>query len=478
LFEYQQLKICLLITDGVGFRNFVLGRFLPTMEALGVDWHIISGLSAQALQQYSPYPITDERITEAPVYTETKKAAWWRKVAEVAHLSHFSTYGMNYNLLNGRPKGSSARAWFRKVQYAIGEWGGKLNAMSTFEQLHHKAASQHALVAHYVDYFRKQKPDLLFVTHQRPPQIVPIVLAAQQLGIPVASFIFSWDNLASKGRTPVRFDHLLVWSQLMKDEALHFYPDMTARQVSIVGTPQFEPYVYEQYGYTETDFRAKVGLHTPKERKLLCFSCGDVSTSPNDGEYIALIAEASRRGEWGQPVDLLVRTSPAESPERFAALRARYPEIVWNVPEWVQTRPQHPEPWSQRVPTLADIHLLKSLVQYSDLNVNMCSTMTLDFAVADCPVVNVGWGGIGAYAHWGKDHMFYQFEHYAHIVRSGGAYITHTPQEMLAGIGRALANRQEKSTQRAAMLQMEVGAPLQGTSERMVEILKQIAAHG
>ena len=44
------------------------------------------------------------------------------------------------------------------------------------------------------------------------------MLAAKSLGIPTATFIFSWDNLSSKGRIAAPFDYYLVWSEHMGDE--------------------------------------------------------------------------------------------------------------------------------------------------------------------------------------------------------------------------------------------------------------------
>jgi hypothetical protein len=37
----------------------------------------------------------------------------------------------------------------------------------------------------------------------------------------------------------------------------------------------------------------------------------------------------------------------------------------------------HAEAWSQRIPSTEDIKDLRALLQYADLNVNMCSTMSL-----------------------------------------------------------------------------------------------------
>ena len=104
---------------------------------------------------------------------------------------------------------------------------------------------------------KKDEIDLLFFTHQRPPFIAPLIYQAEKLKIKTVAFIFSWDNLASKGRMAGNFYYYLVWSNLMKKELLHFYASVNDFQVEIVGTPQFEPYVLDRYQTTKANFYKK-----------------------------------------------------------------------------------------------------------------------------------------------------------------------------------------------------------------------------
>jgi hypothetical protein len=111
------------------------------------------------------------------------------------------------------------------------------------------------------------------------------------------------------------FDHYLVWSDLMKEELLQFYESVSPNQISVAGTPQFEPYVLPRYASSRESFVANLNLDP--NRKTICFSCGDISTSKNDELYIETIANFILEGKLSEPVNFVVRTSPAESPERF-----------------------------------------------------------------------------------------------------------------------------------------------------------------
>jgi hypothetical protein len=317
---------------------------------------------------------------------------------------------------------------------------------------------------------QEDQPDLVFFTHQRPSFLAPFLFAVQELRIPSSTFIFSWDNLASKGRMLGTFDSFLVWSHLMKEELLYFYPSVKKEKVKVVGTPQFEPYVMPKYQSTAEAFYTKFQLDS--RLTTICYSCADVSIGGNDPIVIRAIANAIRNNSITTKAQLLVRTSPAEDDSRFKALREEYPEILWNVPKWILSRENHAETWSQRVPTAEDIKDLRSLLEYVDLNINMCSTMSLDFMLFDKPVINTVFGNRdnGLY----DDQRFLNFDHYKKVVDSQAVSIAKNETELISQINQALSDPKERALQRKAMIALQISKPLAGTSKRIAENLSYL----
>ena len=308
--------------------------------------------------------------------------------------------------------------------------------------------------------------DSLFFTHQRPSFVAPLAYAAKDLGIPTTAFIFSWDNLASKGRMAADFDHYLVWSSLMKQELQHFYPGIDDLRVTVVGTPQFEPYVLDHYAITDNEFRKRFSIND--DLPIICYSCGDISTSMNDPLYIELIATALEGG--GLPeAHLLVRTSPAEDASRFDNIRAVYPQIIWNFPDWPLTRNTHAEIWSQRVPTTSDMVDLRSILEHSAVGVNMLSTMSLDFMLFDKPVVNpvMGNSDNGLY----QDQEYLGYKHIQCLVSSGSTYVVNDEASMIAAIRSCLEGNGPSLVNMANFKEQQIGEPLVGTSRRLVDAL-------
>jgi hypothetical protein len=458
-------KLGIVITDGVGFRNFMMSDFILEATQQFDAITIYSGLPISA---YDDIQRSNIIIKELDVFVEGKATWFFRKWKEVAHLQkHQSFYGMKDNLLTGYPKNNSPRALLVKLIYSVTYFIHSEASILFAEKLQFLSFSKNKITKSYSQLLQEDKPTHVFFTHQRPPFLAPFLHASHQLKIPVSSFIFSWDNLASKGRMLGAFDYFLVWSKLMKAELLYFYPNVKEDAVKIVGTPQFEPYVMSNYKTTAEAFYTKFQLDS--RFKTICYSCADVSIGQNDPLVIKAIANAIRSNTIIVKVQLLVRTSPAEDDSRFRAIREEFPEIFWNVPKWILTRQNHVETWSQRIPSKEDIKDLRSLIEYVDLNINMCSTMSLDFMLFDKPVINTVFGNTenGLY----NDQRFLNYNHYKKVVDSKSVTIAKNKMELIDQINQALSHPKESTMQRKTMLDMQISEPLVGTSKRLAETL-------
>jgi len=461
-------KLGIVITDGVGFRNFILSDFLSEAIQQFDKVTIYSGLPMNA---YDAIPQSNIVIKELDVFVEGKPTWFFRKWKEVAHLQKYrSFYGMKDNLLTGFPTTNSVRSLLVKFIYGCTRLIHSDSSILLAEKVQFLSFSKSKIAQSYLKLLKEDQPTHLFFTHQRPPFLAPFLYAAQQLKIPTSTFIFSWDNLASKGRMLGIFDYFLVWSHLMQSELVYFYPMVKKEKARVVGTPQFEPYVMSKYQTTASAFYAKFRLDA--NLKTICYSCADISIGANDPIVIQAIANAIRNNDIATKVQLLVRTSPAEDDSRFKHLREEFPEIVWNVPKWILTRENHAERWSQRVPSEEDIKDLRSVLENVDLNINMCSTMSLDFMLFDKPVINTVFGdrANGLY----NDQRFLNYNHYKKVVDSQSVTIAKNEAELISQINQALEHPKERTTQRETMIDLQISEPLEGTSKRIVTILSQL----
>lgn len=454
----------LVITDGVGFRNFVLSRFLEEAEKEFDTIIILSCLPAAIYKVH-----TNCRVIELAVFTEKYPTWFFRKAKEVAHLKLHAAnnLGIQDNLKTNTSTLKTTRGYGTRLIYKLTRFCHSEKVIQRLQNLQNITFDRHKITRGYQYILKKEAFDLLFFTHQRPPYIAPLVYAAQQLKIKTAAFIFSWDNLASKGRMASNFDYYLVWSALMKRDLLKYYSAITPQSVAIVGTPQFEPYVMPKYKMTSEAFYDVFELQP--HLKTICFSCGDSSTSKNDELYIETIAEAIKNKQIPE-VNFIVRTSPAEGRERFKVLVARYPFIRWHFPKWELTRSAHQESWSQRIPTVSDLKELRGLLEYSDLNINMLSTMSLDFMLFNKPVINTVFGTAtnGLY----DDQRFLDYEHIMHVVDSKSTKIVKDAGQLITAITNYLQDDQDAAF-RTNLIEQQIGVALENTSSTVVKKLKE-----
>ncbi|MGM1056418.1 MAG: hypothetical protein ACQEWG_11085 [Bacteroidota bacterium] len=253
----------------------------------------------------------------------------------------------------------------------------------------------------------------------------------------------------------------------MKKELLEFYPNVKSDHVKVVGTPQFEPYVMDSFGFEEIMLRKKFKLGN---NPFIFFTCND-SSSKNDILYLDCLAGFMEQGKLLKKIDLIVRTSPAEDSERFNWIKKKYPFIIWNEPDWPVQRENHQEMWSQRVPTVEDLNNLKSLLKHCIFNINVLSTVTLDAFIFNKSVINPIFGSKENDLF--DDQKFLEYRHLKYLVKSNSSIIVKNEKEFLNAVNFLLTHDDGKTYQREKFLKEQIGLPLENTSQRIACVLKE-----
>jgi CDP-glycerol glycerophosphotransferase (TagB/SpsB family) len=170
---------------------------------------------------------------------------------------------------------------------------------------------------------------------------------------------------------------------------------------------------------------------------------------------------------------VLLRPVPVDEGDRYADVRRSYPELIYARPNWVHTVPGD---WSRVIPLPEDVAFLANLTHHADLNINVASTMTLDFAIHDKPVVNIAFD-VASPPPFGMPlwDYYYQFEHYRPVVELGAARFARSPDELADHVNAYLENPALDRENRRRLVELEVSLPLGRSSQRIVEVLESIA---
>ncbi len=463
------MNVLLLVPDGMGVRNFLQGEFLQRATAAH-RVHVFHNLPADALHRCVAGADRAQWHRLIP-YGESPLSFTLRHALAYAQMYWVDTLGMRH-CRRLPPHGSLRTRSAHKLARLLGACAAGPRRMQVLDRVQRRAVSRLPAVAEYRRVFEDIGPSVLFCSHQRPPSILAPVLAARELGIPTATFIFSWDNLTLKGRIAAPFDHYLVWSDHMRQELLRYYPDVSTERAHVIGTPQFDCYADERLLWSRQEFCARIGADPA--RPLICYSGCDRMTGPEDPQHVRVLMELIRGGRIAGSPQVVLRPSPVDEGSRYADVRRDYPELIFAQPAWVHASSGD---WSLVSPLPDDIDFLANLTHHADLNVNMASTMTLDFGIHDTPVVNIAFD-VASPPPFGRPlwEFFYQFEHYRPVVELGAARVARSASELATHVNAYLEDPTLDGEGRRRLVALEVGAPLGQSSRRIVEVLTRIAS--
>jgi hypothetical protein len=465
----QGVSLGLLLPDGVGLRNFVFGSFLKPSHGKRVI-HALYGVPPEAMETCRPDMPENVELHPLLAFQERPLTYVLRQCLNYAQMYWVDTFPMR--LLRSRnPSGSWKSKSAIHVARGVGYVAANPRGIVCLDALHSWAFKQRNEVKHYRELLQRIQPDVLLCTHQRCNVVIAPVMAARQLRIPTATFIFSWDNLSSKGRIATPFDHYLVWSDHMRDELLKYYPDVVADRIHVVGTPQFDPYANAALHWSREEFFQKIGGNP--RRPLICYSGGDAGNAPLDPRHLRVLLEHIRAGRIHRDPQVLLRPSPADDGKRYAEIRADFPELIFAKPSWEHWRTGG---WHESFPYPDDVAMLVNVTYHSDLNINFGSTMTLDFSLRDKPVINLAFDldeqpvyGMNMYDY------LYSFEHYRPVIDFGAARCARSPQELADHVNIYLSDPSIDKAGRKKFVDLEVSGPVGSACSRIHEVLDQIA---
>jgi hypothetical protein len=396
-------KVFLLLPDGIGLRNFAYTDFYKTGKEAGFDivfWNNTSfnlsdlGFDEIKIQNPKTHRITDI-LKKARVQIDLNLNI--KKENDSVYDSY--RFPFKYGSLANTVKVLSIRL----LTALFSSQGGVSKIRSGIFNLERKTKYYQDCL----ETLKREKPDFVFCTNQRTVTAIAPMLAAQELGIPTATFIFSWDNLP-KATLVLEPDFYFVWSDYMKKELLHYYPFLTQNQVIVTGTPQFETHTYHRNEESRELFLSRYGLDPQK--KYICYSGDDITTSPNDPQYLEDTANAVRQlNKEGYDLAIIFRRCPVDFSARFDEVLQQNADLITAIdPKWKKMG----DYWNTILPTMEDLDLQVNTIRHTEMVINLGSSMVFDYISYDKPCAYINYDVPNAeYPDWSV-HKIYKYVHF------------------------------------------------------------------
>lgn len=424
------MRICFLIPDGVGIRNYLYSDLISLLTKDGhevVLWHSLDPEMIQITENRIGIKLEQykfEHKADGVGIQLLRESARYARIQLNAKQKNNPTILTNWSGLASSRKGK----FLNKGAEILGRMIKTYEGVASVEKKEFDLISRSSQYVQARKFLSDIKPDLLFCTHQRVFSVTAATEAAKSIGIPTSTAIFSWDNLP-KGRLPFRVDQYLVWSEYMKEELKDYYPEISELQIEITGSPQFDFYLKEDLIMDKSTFGEKFGLDSFKE--WVCYSGCDTITSPNDPSYLRDVASAL---ENDKSIQLIFRPVPVEPVTRFEKILEAYPGIKLLEPLWVKGK--H---WGNYFPKFEDIQLLVNMAFHCKVVVNMGSTMALDFSTFGNAGLYLNYDHSDGKPGWSVD-TIYKFQHFRSMGDWKAVGWIYSPDEILQKVKEAMQN--------------------------------------
>lgn len=458
--------IILIIARGEAVRNFLYSETIAVLrqEARVTLLSVLN--DADFLGRFRPQ--VDE-IIELKEYRENRLVLVLRELIGYAHYRWIWTEKVKnkWQILD-----SEAVTPVQKIRHSL--WKTLIYLLANRPALDFLARIENMLslwlnpTRDFKELFNRLKPDLVFnASHIHAPRGELPVRVAHQLGIRTATFVFSWDNLSSRGRILPHYDHFLVWHRGMQDQLQRLYPAIPEENVHITGTPQFDYHFHPQFFLSRDELYARLGLDTA--RPFVLYTTGMDRDFPDEVDHVRAIIDILNEISSSSRPQMVVRTYvKGTSPAMLALAAENRPGVVFPPVLWE-------EKWF--TPQFDDLTIYSSLLHHCVLGINPASTVSLELMMLDKPVINLGFNPPGSQLSSGyqwKRHI--DFDHYRFVVQSGAVTVAWSVQDVRKAIYSALANPTELSHERHAFISRTFGTTLDGGSgRRAAQALVKIA---
>lgn len=446
------------ITSGFAARNILLGGVLKVLRQN--DFFIVLLVPFAVKKDFESVYASSRVIIEA--YPQTRGIE--KKLISLRYLGSFgSSTSVRLNTSTIRIK----RQWLKQSKpiryfsYLFANWLFGFNFLRIFIRsldwlLHGKTW--------YKEIFVRYKPALILSTDIFHPDEMPILEAAEVFKVPIIASIVSWDNLTSKGTLAFLPKKIIVWNDIMALELVRFH-NYPKEQIAVCGNPNFDFYKTLNLPSRDEFFRV---IGADPKKKLITYATIPPSLNDQEHEIVGAILEAIHKGKIIKKSQLLLRPHPKDIFSAYDEFK-NDPNYIFDAP-W-KTESAFRDQWN---PDLGDVVHLAALIKYSDVIINIASTLTIEGAIFNIPVINPKFDGIVSKPYLASVCRIYDFEHYKNIVATRGVRLPSHINELITDINRYLENPELDKEGRMRIVQEQCGFLDGKSAQRIAKLLCEV----
>ena len=326
-----------------------------------------------------PFPAVSNFSEMLNVLREANNTAW-------AKALHAKSLLQTQALFRKSMLSKKNKVWWEWLPF-LWYWLGSLVAFfrlhKPFEKFILKKLAVSNRSAEALTRLKNNKPDLLVSTNPMWSWESAVCVEAGKLNIPVFSFIPSWDNITTKSRFNYYSKAYAVWSDVRIKELHAYYHYTQNAPVYAVGAPQYDVFFDKQYIIPADEFFNKYGLR--KDLPVVLYALGSPLFIKSEFGTCFMVLEAMKEKGMLEQVQVLVRPHPnKDNWDEFEKMLHLHPNVKLQ-----DTGMPGGTPTVKRTQTQQLIADWVSTIYYANMVIAVSSTILLDGALLDKPLINV-----------------------------------------------------------------------------------------
>lgn len=294
---------------------------------------------------------------------------------------------------------------------------------------------------------------------------------AQRMGIPVFTAITNYDNIVNMGYRGFEPDCMAVWSKQMADEAirLHRFP---SNRLEITGPVQYDRFMVP-LPKSRAEFLTSIDLDPSK--KTILFAGG---VNINHYFHIYQLFVEQKERIWREPFNFIMRPYPHPkllSSPGWQVLEKLLIEagIYISNPGSIDASGDRTEEFRQDLAFEEGPDELSYLLRYSDVMVNYFSTISLEAAICDLPVIHAGYDTYTFGQRFSVTTGFLQRQtHNRRKLRLAASKVAKSEMELIRSIDEYLSERNLDQNARREYAVSECGELDGQAGVRLVNMIK------
>lgn len=331
------------------------------------------------------------------------------------------------------------------LRYALRIACTKLFAHALFQRLFRLLERTGNRTNYFASCFETYRPDIIFAPNIFGQVDMALVREGKRSNIRTLGMVISWDNPTSKQLLRALPDEILVQSETTREElvSLHAVP---ARRIQIVGSPHYD-YAKSYSAVPREDFCSQ--MHITPSARIILFSPAGKKFIDDDPAFCRILQDAARRGDFGANAHVLIRLHPANKIDLQEFVADEYVTVEDPGVRFEGVRDKDNE-----LDRAGFNHLLDE-ISHADVVVNVLSSIAIDACVRGKPVVTIGFNATADVPFERSVELYLREENMAKLLATGGASLSHNPEELLAKIKDALENPAAGETRREKLIEQQ-----------------------